>query len=98
MLQFMGLQRVGHNLETERHTSIKRKKSKKKDMQIRYVLTHTCKILPSQCTSASICTETLSHQLLLKILCVAHMEKPLLPSSLLLIFFFKHYLYEIQHT
>ena len=70
-------------------------------MQICYVLTHTCKILPSQCTSTSMYTETLSHQLLLKILCLAHMEKPLLPSSLLLIFFFfffKHYLYEIQHT
>ena len=57
-------------------------------MQIRYVLTHMCKILPSQCTSASMCTETLSHQLLLKILCLAHLEKPLLPSSLLLVFFF----------
>ena len=57
-------------------------------MQICYVLTHTCKILPSQCTSTSMYTETLSHQLLLKILCLAHMEKPLLPSSLLLIFFF----------
>ena len=57
-------------------------------MQIHYVLTHMCKILPSQCTSASMCTETLSHQLLLKILCLAHLEKPLLPSSLLLVFFF----------
>ena len=66
----------------------KKKKSKKKDMQIHYVLTHTCKILPSQCTSTSMYTEILSHQLLLKILCLAHMEKPLLPSSLLLIFFF----------